>query len=248
MLTTFAYLCATLRPVQALRRLLWAGACLVMTGCALNTPPPVDMERDTRPLTTAKLAAAQQQQAQTVAATGSLFNAGSYRPAFENRRARQVGDIVTINIVERISASQRQNSNVNRNSSMEGGTTRLPILKPSASLLGKLGIGLEYESDFSGGGNTSSNNNFNGSITATVIDVLPNGHLVVSGEKQIGLNHNVDTLRFTGTVDPYVMQPGSVVDSTQVANVRVESRSRGQQGAAQAIGWLSSFFLNFLPF
>lgn len=56
------------------------------------------------------------------------------------------------------------------------------------------------------------------------------------------MNHNVDVLRFTGTVDPRTLQPGSMVASTQVANVRVESRSRGQAGEAQSIGWLSRFF------
>jgi flagellar L-ring protein precursor FlgH len=81
-----------------------------------------------------------------------------------------------------------------------------------------------------------------------VIEVLPNGHLVVSGEKQIGVNHNVDVLRFSGTVDPRLVQPGSIVSSTQVANVRVESRGRGTQAEAQTVGWISRFFLSFLPF
>jgi flagellar L-ring protein precursor FlgH len=80
-----------------------------------------------------------------------------------------------------------------------------------------------------------------------VVDVLPNGHLVIAGEKQIGVNHNVDVLRFTGTVDPRSLRPGSTVASTQVANLRVESRSRGQ-AEAQSIGWLSRFFLNVMPF
>jgi hypothetical protein len=56
--------------------------------------------------------------------------------------------------------------------------------------------------------------------------VLPNGHLVVAGEKQIGVNQNVDVLRFSGTIDPRMLQPGSIINSTQVANVRVESRGR----------------------
>jgi len=78
-----------------------------------------------------------------------------------------------------------------------------------------------------------------------VVEVLPNGHLVVAGEKQIGVNQNVDVLRFSGTVDPRLLQPGSIVSSTQVANVRVESRGRGAQGEAQTVGWLSRFFLSF---
>jgi flagellar L-ring protein precursor FlgH len=71
---------------------------------------------------------------------------------------------------------------------------------------------------------------------------------VVVGDKQIGVNQNVDVLRFSGTVDPRLVQPGSIVNSSQVANVRIESKGRGAQEEAQTIGWLSRFFLTVLPF
>jgi len=81
----------------------------------------------------------------------------------------------------------------------------------------------------------------------TVVDVLPNGHLLIAGEKQIGVNSNVDVLRFSGQVDPLLIQAGNTIPSAQIANVRVEHRGRGQQADAQTIGWLSRFFLNILP-
>ena len=64
-------------------------------------------------------------------------------------------------------------------------------------------------------------------------DVLPNGHLLVAGEKQIGVNQNVDVLRFSGLVDPRAIQPGNIVPSTQIADVRIEHRGRGAQDEAQ---------------
>ena len=79
-------------------------------------------------------------------------------------------------------------------------------------------------------------------------DVLPNGHLLVVGEKQIGVNQNVDVLRFSGQVDPKSIQPGNSVASAQIANVRVEHKGRGAQADAQGIGWIGRFFLNVLPF
>ena len=100
---------------------------------------------------------------------------------------------------------------------------------------------------FSGKGGTQNSNNFSGTITATVVDVLPNGHLIVAGEKQIGVNDNVDVLRFSGQIDPRVIQPGNQVASAQIANVRVEQKGRGGQADAQQIGWLSRFFLNLMP-
>jgi len=179
-------------------------------------------------------------------ATGSLFQAVGYRPAFEDRRARAIGDTVTIQIVENVTASQKSTSTANRVSSIDSSVTALPF--NSLEGLGKLGIGASTNNAFSGKGGTESANTFSGSITATVIEVMPNGHLVVAGEKQIGVNQNVDVLRFSGTVDPRLVQPGSIVSSTQVANVRVESRGRGAQGEAQTVGWLSRFFLSFQPF
>lgn len=229
---------------KALRTSVGAGVAVVLTGCALNDPPPVSMGLPTAPLPPAAIAAPQPQ----ATATGSLFSPQRYRPPFESRKARLVGDMVTIVIAEKVTASQKQSSTVDRNGDVSAGVRRFPFMKKDASIIDKLQLGAGSENKFSGAGGTESANTFTGSITATVLEVLPNGHLVVAGEKQIGVNHNVDVLRFTGTVDPYMLQPNSVISSTQVANVRVESRSRGQQGEAQSIGWLSRFFLNLTPF
>lgn len=180
------------------------------------------------------------------ATTGSLFQSASYRPGFEDRRARLVGDTVTIQIVENVTASQSSSSTANRTSSMSGNVSAIPFAP--ASLLPKLTIGAGSANDFSGEGATASANTFSGSITATVVDVLPNGHLMLAGEKQIGVNQNVDVLRFSGTVDPRALQPGSIVSSTQVANARIESRGRGAQAEAQTTGLLARFFMAMLPF
>jgi flagellar L-ring protein FlgH len=193
-----------------------------------------------------RLAAAPKPQPVARATAGSLFQTASYRPAFEDRRARQVGDSVTIQIVENVTASQKSTSTVNRNSSVDAAITALPFNDLSG--LAKFDVGASTNNNFSGKGGTESANTFSGSITATVIEVLPNGHMVVAGEKQIGVNQNVDVLRFSGTIDPRMMQPGSIISSTQVSDVRVESRGRGAQGEAQTVGWLSRFFLSFSPF
>ena len=177
---------------------------------------------------------------------GSLFSTASYRPAFEDNRARLVGDTVTIQIVENVSASQKSSSTANRTSSMDAGVTALPFMNPTT--LGRLGVGTSSSNDFSGKGGTESANTFSGTITTTVVDVMPNGHLVLAGEKQIGVNQNVDVLRFSGTVDPRLLQPGSIVNSTQVANARIESRGRGAQAEAQTVGILARFFMALLPF
>lgn len=214
--------------------------CLLATGCAsLRQTPEVDVV-PVRPVNYA--------QAQPVArpANGSLFQAVSYRPAFEDPRARLPGDSLTILITEKVTASQKSSSSIDRSGDASSGITALPFA--GVADLAKLNIGASSSNTFSGKGGTESANTFSGSITATVLEVMPNGHLVVAGEKQIGVNENVDVLRFSGTVDPRQIQPGNVVASTQVANARIESRGRGAQGEALSIGWLARFFLSVIPF
>lgn len=76
---------------------------------------------------------------------------------------------------------------------------------------------------------------------------MTNGHLLITGEKQIGVNENVDVLRFSGQVDPRAIQAGNSIPSAAIANVRLEQRGRGAQAEAQAIGWLSRMFLSVMP-
>lgn len=236
-------------PHHRLKRAALARAILIAVGLGLlgsacqQLPQKVQVD-----FAEPKIAPAQQTSVAVVQpTTGSLFRTASYRPAFEDRRARQVGDTVTIQIVENVSASQKSTSTVNRNTD-----STTAITPPLPGILGvdlvNLNMTTKSDNNFSGKGGTESANTFSGSITATVVEVLNNGHLVVTGEKQIGVNQNVDVLRFSGTIDPRLVQPGSIISSTQVANVRVESRGRGAQGEAQTVGWLSRFFLSFSPF
>ncbi len=210
------------------------------TGCAsLNPPPPVDV----LPTTPPPVAATPRPSGP---ATGSLFHAASYRPAFEDQRARMVGDQVVVLIREKLDASQKSNSTVNRKSGTEAGINALPFV--GTAFTDKTKLGATNKNEFTGTGSTDSANTFTGDITTTVVEVLPNGHLVIAGDKQIGVNENVDVLRFSGTVDPRTLQPGSRVLSTQVGNARVQARGRGAQSEAQAMGWLSRAFNSITPF
>ncbi len=179
------------------------------------------------------------------ASNGSIFQANQYRPLFEDHRARLVGDTIVVQIVEKVSASQKSTSSIDKSGAVEGGITALPLINPNS--FARASASGSMANTFAGKGSTENTNDFSGTITATVTDVLANGHLIVAGEKQIGVNHNVDVLRFSGQVDPRAIQPGNSVASAQIANVRIEHRGRGAQADAQGIGWLGRFFLNVLP-
>ena len=179
------------------------------------------------------------------ASNGAIFQAAQYRPLFEDHRARVVGDTITVQIVERVNASQKSSTSIDRSGKVEAGVSALPGFAPNS--FGRATASGSSAQNFSGKGGTESSNDFSGTITATVTEVLPNGHLVIAGEKQIGVNRNVEVMRFSGRVDPRAIRPGNAVASAQIADARIEFRGRGAQDEAQGIGWLARFFLNVLP-
>jgi flagellar L-ring protein precursor FlgH len=178
-------------------------------------------------------------------ANGAIYQSDRYRPLFEDHRARLVGDILTVQIAEKVSAVQKSTSSVDKSASVDASLTALPFFKNNS--WAKASAGGAQGNKFEGKGTTENSNDFSGTISATVVQVLPNGHLVVSAEKQIGVNANVDVLRFSGQVDPRSIAPGNLVQSTQIANVRIEQRGRGQQAEAQSMGWLGRFFMTLMP-
>lgn len=214
-------------------------ACALAACSVFNPQPPVDVAEPTHALPVPAPA--------PVAGNGAIFQGASYRPLFEDHRARLVGDTLTVQIVEKVSASQKSSSSIDKTGTLSAGVTALPGIKPNSFGVGRAAAEGTSSNSFEGKGSTENTNNFSGTITATVTGVLPNGHLLIAGEKQIGVNHNVDVLRFSGQVDPRAIQPGNVVPSAQIANVRIEHRGRGAQAEAQGIGWVARFFLNVLP-
>lgn len=219
-----------------------AAACLAsltLTGCeTLYGVPKVDVAGSpkTRPLAVET----------PVVNNGSIFQANQYRPLFEDHRARLVGDTLTVQIVEKVAASQKSTSSIDKSGSVSAGVTALPGIRAGA--FARAGAEGNSTNTFAGKGSTENTNDFSGTITSVVTEVLPNGHLLITGEKQIGVNQNVDVLRFSGQVDPRAIQPGNTVASAQIANVRIDHRGKGAQADANGIGWLGRFFLNVLPF
>jgi flagellar L-ring protein precursor FlgH len=218
-----------------LARLVLASA-LMLSGCS-TVFPRVQVD-DTTPPTPVAIAL-------PAAASGSIFQPLSYRPLFEDFRARLVGDTLNVQIVEKVSATQTSTSSIDKSGSIASSVSALPFV--SGTSLGKLSATGSNANSFAGKGATVNANDFSGVITVVVRQVLPNGHLVIAGEKQIGVNENVDVLRFSGQVDPRAIQPGNTIPSAQIANVRLEQRGRGQQAESQAMGWLGRAFMSLLP-
>lgn len=179
-------------------------------------------------------------------ASGAIYRTAAVRPLFEDRRARHVGDTITINLVERTTAQKSANASADRSSSISAGVNALGGV--SIGRLGQLSVDAGTDSAFAGQGAAAANNAFTGTITVTVIDVFPNGNLLVSGEKQVAINQGNEFIRFSGVVNPNHVTTSNTVQSTQVADARIEYKGSGFIDESTRMGWLQRFFLALLPF
>ena len=218
---------------------LAAAVLALLQGCAAiqSTPPSaVHQPMSVRP----------EAMATAPAANGAIYQTVQARPLFEDRRARRIGDTITINLVERNTAQKSANANATRNGNMSaaiGPINRLPLKG-----LNGLELDAEAESDFNGKGAAAANNVFNGTITVTVIDVYPNGNLLVSGEKMVAINQGNEFIRFSGVINPNNVTTANTVQSTQVADARIEYRGSGFIDESNTMGWLQRFFVAIMPF
>jgi flagellar L-ring protein FlgH len=200
---------------------------MALGGCSFTTPPTsVHQPMSARP----------EPRLTSNAANGAIYQAGVGRPLFEDRRARFVGDTLTINLTERTQATQTVDVSV---------PTILGF--PGKSFQG-MNIKADSASNFAGKGDSDAKHDFIGTLTVTVIEVLPNGNLLVSGEKQVAINQGDEFIRFSGVVNPNTISGLNTVTSTQVADARIEYKANGYIDSAQVMGWLARFFLTVLPF
>ena len=182
---------------------------------------------------------------------GAIFQAGKNdHPLFEDRHPRNVGDILMINIAETVSATQSASNSASNSNTFNastptfgaGGKTLLDPLSLTNTSTGSLA-----DKSANAGANT-----FTGTITVTVVEVLPNGNLLVGGEKQIAINQNNGYIRLSGVVDPVNISSGStgnIVQSYQVADVHIEYKdSDNNIDTSQIMGKLGRAFLSILPF
>lgn len=180
------------------------------------------------------------------AVNGSIYQSAYSRPLFEDRKARFVGDIITVKITENTSASTTSNAKVDRSDKASASISNMSRL-PGKSMLG-LGLDANSTSNFEGKGNAGNNNVFTGNITTTVVEVLPNGNLLVSGEKQLAIGTQTEYIRVSGVVNPSFVDSSNTVESAKVADARIEYKSTGFISEAEAMGWMARFFLSVLPF
>jgi len=221
------------------------GLLVVLAGCAMKPPTSIQQPMTAKPVANKVVAPAD----------GAIFHAGNNeRPLFEDKRARNVGDLLVINIVETTTGSRKTSGSSSTANSINAAT---PTVSVGAGLLAKLLLkpfsAISSSSNKTAGAEAgAANETLTGTIAVTVVEVLPNGNLLVSGEKQVALNNSDEFIRFSGVVNPTTISNLNVVPSNQVADAHIEYKNAGAMNEiindAQTLGFLGRFFLSVLPF
>jgi flagellar L-ring protein precursor FlgH len=192
--------------------------------------------------------------------TGAIFQAGHEIILFEDIKARRVGDLITIKLVEKTNATKTAQTTTSKDSSNEMENPKIFGANPLFALPGALPLGaaaagnnlatsLGAKNAFTGKGDSKQSNSLSGDITVTVAEVFPNGNLYVRGEKRLGLNQGNEYIRIAGIVRPADIGSDNSVLSTRIADATITYAGDGHVAESNRVGWLSRFFSSpFFPF
>lgn len=166
--------------------------------------------------------------------SGSIYFDGARGLFAGDRRAAAVGDVLTVQFVERFQASKSQSANAGRNSSFEA---RLPTALTGGFDAGELSS--STRETFSGRGGAAQSNSFTGRLSVSVVRVMPNGHLEIMGQKRLTLNNGNEYVRLTGIVRPEDIGPDNVISSDRIAHADIRYVGAGDTADTARRGWLS---------
>lgn len=183
-------------------------------------------------------------------ANGSLFTASAENGnLLSDFRARNLGDLIFVDVVENSSALVTSGAQRNRDSGTLGGIVTaagaLPV--PGAAVAGTVAGALGTRK-FEGDGSTQRNSRLRSRIAARVVEVLPNGDLRIEGVKKVRINKETEQLAVTGIVRKNDIAADNSVPTVAVGDLRVEFNGKGVASADNAPGWLFRFFDKITPF
>jgi len=179
---------------------------------------------------------------QAAPTAGAIYAGTQGLSLYADRIARDVGDLLTINLVESTTAQTSATTQVSKDSELSTGVTSLfggPVTYKGRDILSASANG---ERDFDGQGKSSQSNRLQGSVTVSVIQRLPNGNLVVQGQKNLRLNQGDELVQIQGIVRPQDISRDNTVPSSRVGEARIVYGGRGAIAQANAMGWLGRFF------
>jgi flagellar L-ring protein precursor FlgH len=226
------------------KRFLLVGSVILaslLTGCNVMPPQAMTHSPQFEPVYPIK-------QVQASSATGAIYVGRQSDSWFGKGRNFQVGDVITVLLNESTQAARSQVGSISRNSTND-------MLSPGLAVLGnKLG-GLMRGTDFSktdisnkGTGTADQTASLTGSVAVSVVEVMPNGNLVLRGEKHLALTEGSEVIQVAGIIRPDDVAPNNTVQSRRLANAQISYRGTGDLANATRAGWGTSAVLKLWPF
>lgn len=170
---------------------------------------------------------------------GSIYASRAGKPMrlFQDNKAGDVGDLLTIVLVENTTATTQANTAVTKKSGLDFGAPSI-----GGSVVSGLSASVEGGRDFAGTGNSAQSNKLAGQLTVRVVQDLGNGNLLVRGDKQLRLNQGDELVQVQGIVRRADIGADNRVTSDRVADARIVYGGRGTIARSNAMGWLGRFF------
>lgn len=185
---------------------------------------------------------------------GSLWSADSdLNSLFVNQKARKIGDVVTIRIVESSKATNKASTGTDRKTSLSAGLNNFlgsenrysstdPFFNPFGSISGG------FDRSFEGSGSTQRSGDLTAYLTARVVDVLPNGNLVLIGTREVGVNNEKQLITLSGIVRPKDISADNQIQSIHISDAKISYSGSGTVNDPQRPGWLVRALDKIWPF
>ncbi len=216
---------------------------IVMVGCTSYRPHPNDP--DFAPVMP-------EQKPKLTPDMGSIYFPQQGLSLYEDIKAHNVGDLITVMLMEKTDASkninnkyQKQTTDTLPEPSIFGTANaqwkfpkQLPIPLTTTDNLG-LGAEIEGNVQFNGTADSYQKNKLIGTVTVVVTKIFSNGNLYVKGEKWVGINEGDEYIRLSGIVRPDDINPDNTIDSNRIADARIAYSGRGGFANSNKPGWLT---------
>lgn len=222
-------------------------AAWIWSGCSATTPAPVvEAVPGTAPATPGGM------YMKVPAEEGSIFTGGNAL-LFSDQRAKRVGDTIIVDIVENTSSKMDANTDVTRESTLEAkipySAGFLDALKDSNSRFDPANLMISStKNDFKGKGSSDRKGQITASIGSSVVNVLPNGNVVIQGTREMTVNNETQYINVSGVVRPEDIGSDNHVKSTYLADSKIVYSGSGVLADKQRPGWLARIFDKIWPF
>jgi len=187
---------------------------------------------------------------------GSLWSETEGWLLYPDRRARRVGDLITVRIVEDPEANLNAKTKTKRKSEIEARLLFLGYMEALADKNHRLAqnpgtdplIKAAFQNDFDGSGSSDRDGHVQAYVSAVVIRQLPNGNLVINGKREIRVNNETQYITLSGIIRPEDISPTNEISSTFVADARIVYSGIGPVSDKQKPGWLGRVVDHVWPF